>query len=161
MDDAKVSQYTYGKVRKSRREKEQEAAEVKKREEEANAAQAYAEFLDAFEGEEVSRKKTGSMFVKSSADGARVAYNPSKALDRPSRALERVCRFITLYNPMRSCFTLLVALSPSCAKAKGEACDGCILGGNQEVWFYLIRYSTLLTAAKGSSRTRGSLLSSG
>lgn len=148
MDDAKVSQYTYGKVRKSRREKEQEAAEVKKREEEANAAQAYAEFLDAFEGEEVTRKKTGSMFVKSAADGARIAYNPSKALDKPSRALERVCRFITLYNPMHSCF-MLVALSSSGAKAKGEACDGCIFGGNQEVWLCLICFSKLFIGCQG------------
>ena len=42
-------------MRKSRREKEQEAAEIRKREEEADAAKAYAEFLDAFEGEEGSR----------------------------------------------------------------------------------------------------------
>jgi len=42
-------------VRKSRREKEQEAAEMKKREEEADAAKAYAEFLDAFEGEDANR----------------------------------------------------------------------------------------------------------
>ncbi|KAK2464264.1 hypothetical protein APHAL10511_003721 [Amanita phalloides] len=92
LDDAKVSQYTSGKVRKSRREKDQEAAEAKRREEEANAAKAYAEFLDAFEGEDVARKKTGSMFVKSVADGARVAYNPAKALDRPPRMLEGLVR---------------------------------------------------------------------
>jgi U2-associated protein SR140 len=42
-------------VRKSRREKEQEAAEIKKREEEADAAKAYAEFIDAFEGEDANR----------------------------------------------------------------------------------------------------------
>ncbi|KAK0195388.1 hypothetical protein F5146DRAFT_1100904 [Armillaria mellea] len=61
VDDAKVTQYTSGKLKKSRREKEQEAAEAKKREEEANAAKAYAEFLDAFEGED---RKTHSTFVK-------------------------------------------------------------------------------------------------
>ncbi|KAF8628862.1 hypothetical protein AX15_003655 [Amanita polypyramis BW_CC] len=92
VDDAKISQYTSGKVRKSRREKEQEAAEAKKREEEANAAKAYAEFLDAFEGEDAGRKKTGSMFVKSATEGSRVAYNPGKTSDKPSRTLEGLVR---------------------------------------------------------------------
>lgn len=95
MDDAKLSQYTAGKVRKSRREKEQEAAEVKKREEEANAAKAYAEFIDAFEGEDVGRKKTTSNFVKASTE-SRTAYT---ALDKklPERqahagaSMNRVC----------------------------------------------------------------------
>ena len=70
----KLSHYTAGKVRKSRREKDQEAAIAKKREEEANAAQAYAEFLDAFEGEEVTRKKAGSGFVKADSN---TVYAPS------------------------------------------------------------------------------------
>ncbi|TFK44403.1 hypothetical protein BDQ12DRAFT_672925 [Crucibulum laeve] len=64
VDDAKLSQYTAGKVRKSRREKEQEAAEAKKREEEVDAAKAYAEFLDAFEGDEAGKKKATNPFVK-------------------------------------------------------------------------------------------------
>lgn len=70
----KLSHYTAGKVRKSRREKDQEAADAKKREEEANAAQAYAEFLDAFEGGEVARRKGGSGFVKADSN---MAYAPS------------------------------------------------------------------------------------
>lgn len=61
-------------MRKSRREREQEAAEAKKREEDANAAQAYAEFLDAFEGEEVSRRRPGSGFVRADSN---TAYAPS------------------------------------------------------------------------------------
>jgi U2-associated protein SR140 len=72
----KLSQYTAGNVRKSRREKEQEAAEAKKREEEASAAQAYAEFLDAFEGEEVSKRQGGSAFVRAESN---MAYAPSIA----------------------------------------------------------------------------------
>ncbi|KAJ3869746.1 SR140 protein [Lentinula novae-zelandiae] len=63
VDDAKLSQYAAGTHRKSRREKEQEAAEAKKREEEVNAAKAYADFIDAFEGGDVGRK-SGSQFVK-------------------------------------------------------------------------------------------------
>ncbi|KAJ3817105.1 hypothetical protein F5880DRAFT_1512055 [Lentinula raphanica] len=55
VDDAKLSQYTAGTHHKSRREKEHEAAEAKKREEELNAAKAYAEFIDAFEGGDVNR----------------------------------------------------------------------------------------------------------
>ncbi|KAF8160829.1 hypothetical protein B0H34DRAFT_653827 [Crassisporium funariophilum] len=83
VDDMKLSQYTAGKVRKSRREKEQEAADAKAREEEASAAQAYADFLDEFEGGDVSRKKTGSAFVKAES---RVAYAPSmQTSDRSDR----------------------------------------------------------------------------
>ena len=63
-------------MRKSRREKEKEAAEAKKKEEEESAAKAYADFLDAFEGEDASRKKAGSTFVRSSED-ARTVYQPS------------------------------------------------------------------------------------
>ncbi|EPQ57387.1 hypothetical protein GLOTRDRAFT_127735 [Gloeophyllum trabeum ATCC 11539] len=74
VDDHKVSAYTQGTVRKSRREKEKEAAEAKKREEEENAARAYAEFIDAFEGEDVGRRKSGSAFVK--ADSG-TTYAPS------------------------------------------------------------------------------------
>ncbi|KAJ3752104.1 hypothetical protein EV360DRAFT_75655 [Lentinula raphanica] len=56
--------YTARTHRKSRREKEHEAAEAKKREEELNAAKAYAEFIDAFEGGDVNRKSTSDHFVK-------------------------------------------------------------------------------------------------
>ncbi|KAF4620432.1 hypothetical protein D9613_000399 [Agrocybe pediades] len=77
VDDNKLSQYAAGKVRKSRREKEQEAAEAKKREEEADAAQAYAEFLDAFEGEEVSRRKTGSAFVRAESHTTYIPSGPA------------------------------------------------------------------------------------
>ncbi|KAF8236588.1 hypothetical protein L208DRAFT_1421976 [Tricholoma matsutake] len=86
VDDAKVSQYTAGKVKKSRREKEQEAAEAKKREEEANAAKAYAEFLDAFEGEDVGKKNAASNFVKASGE-AGAAYTAARGQpERQSRA---------------------------------------------------------------------------
>ncbi|KIM91881.1 hypothetical protein PILCRDRAFT_94104 [Piloderma croceum F 1598] len=64
VDDQKRSTYAQGTVRKSRREKEKEAAEAKAREEEEHAAKAYAEFLDAFEGQDVGKKKDGSNFVK-------------------------------------------------------------------------------------------------
>lgn len=63
-------------MRKSKREKEKEAAEAKRREEEQNAAKAYAEFLDAFEGEGVDRRKAGSGFVKAGQESTEV-YNPS------------------------------------------------------------------------------------
>ncbi|OAX41078.1 hypothetical protein K503DRAFT_547839 [Rhizopogon vinicolor AM-OR11-026] len=73
LDDTKLSQYTQGTVRKSRREKEKEAADAKKREEEESAAKAYADFIDAFEGESVDKRKAGSGFVRAS-DGAKVSY---------------------------------------------------------------------------------------
>lgn len=82
-----MSQYTAGTVRKSRREKEQEAADAKKKEEEAHAAQAYAEFLDAFEGEEIARRKTGSGFVRAES---KTTYAPSVQHTERSRPLQRV-----------------------------------------------------------------------
>jgi hypothetical protein len=82
-------------VRKSRREKELEAAELKKREEEESAAKAYAEFLDAFESEDGGKKKTGSNFVKASADSKTAYVPPLKHIPegpvRPSRAFNTVC----------------------------------------------------------------------
>ncbi|KAG6920286.1 hypothetical protein DXG01_005055 [Tephrocybe rancida] len=87
VDDAKLSQYAAGTVRKSRREKEQEAAEAEKREEEENAAKAYAEFIDAFEGQDAGKRKAGPGFVKASTE-SNSAYAPGdKAfVERPSRS---------------------------------------------------------------------------
>ncbi|KIK67195.1 hypothetical protein GYMLUDRAFT_238518 [Collybiopsis luxurians FD-317 M1] len=83
VDDAKLSQYAAGTHRKSRREKEQEAAEAKKREEEINAAKAYAEFIDAFEGEDVGRKSSGN-FVKAESGSKYVPNLKASADGRPS-----------------------------------------------------------------------------
>ncbi|KIY44454.1 RNA-binding domain-containing protein, partial [Fistulina hepatica ATCC 64428] len=77
LDDSKLSQYAAGNLRKSKREKEKEAAEAKRREEEADAEKAYKDFIDAFEGEDISRKSGGSVFVKSAADSG-TTYAPSK-----------------------------------------------------------------------------------
>ncbi len=66
--------FTQGTVRKSKKEKEKEAAEAKRKEEEEHAARAYAEFVDAFEGEGADRKKGASAFVKAGQEGA---YAPS------------------------------------------------------------------------------------
>ncbi|KIM45267.1 hypothetical protein M413DRAFT_66140 [Hebeloma cylindrosporum] len=85
VDDMKLSHYTAGKVRKSRREKDQEAADAKKREEEVNAAQAYAEFLDAFEGGDVARKKGSSGFVKADSNMAYAPSIPSSERRAPPR----------------------------------------------------------------------------
>lgn len=75
-----MSHFTTGILRKSRREKEQEAADAKKKEEEESAAQAYADFLDEFEGEEVTRRKMGSGFVRADS---KATYIPSMpAADR-------------------------------------------------------------------------------
>jgi U2-associated protein SR140 len=80
-------------VRKSRREKEQEAAEAKKREEEEQAAKAYAEFLDAFQSEDAARRKR-STFIKAGSDGTE--YSPLKARQGDASSgglsiMDRVC----------------------------------------------------------------------
>ncbi|KAI0051920.1 hypothetical protein FA95DRAFT_1580392 [Auriscalpium vulgare] len=90
VDDQKLSQYAQGLVKKSRREKEKDAADAKKREEEENAANVYAEFLDAFDAEDGSKRSTKGAFVRS-ATGA--AYTPafqsrSEGPSRSSRAFE-------------------------------------------------------------------------
>ncbi|KAF7315461.1 hypothetical protein MIND_00061000 [Mycena indigotica] len=77
VDDAKLSQYTAGTVRKSRRDKEQEEARKKKSEEEADNAKAYAEFLDAFDANPSSTSRV-SAFVKADS---RSAYVPSASRD--------------------------------------------------------------------------------
>ncbi|THH21332.1 hypothetical protein EW146_g180 [Bondarzewia mesenterica] len=92
IDDQKLSQYTQGTVRKSRREKEKEAAEAKRKEEEENAAKAYAEFIDAFDGEGASKRQSGPGFVRSSKD-AGGAYDASvqqrlEGLSRATRVME-------------------------------------------------------------------------
>ncbi|KAL7281696.1 LOW QUALITY PROTEIN: hypothetical protein ACG7TL_005014 [Trametes sanguinea] len=87
IDDQKKTVFTQGTVRKSKKEKEKEAAEAKRKEEEEQAARAYAEFLDAFQGEGADRKKGGSTFVKAGQDAA---YAPSaKAKASMSRAFEQ------------------------------------------------------------------------
>ncbi|TCD71267.1 hypothetical protein EIP91_011746 [Steccherinum ochraceum] len=82
VDDHKLSHYTQGNLRKSKREKEKEAAEAKRREEEASAARAYAEFVDAFDAEGSGQKKASSTFVKS---GQGNTYAPSTRGAGPSR----------------------------------------------------------------------------
>jgi U2-associated protein SR140 len=76
VDEQKLSQYAQGTARKSKREKEKEAAEAKRREEEENAAKAYADFLDAFEGDDAGRKgRSGGGFVKAGGESAGEAYS--------------------------------------------------------------------------------------
>ncbi|KAI0775702.1 hypothetical protein BD413DRAFT_602894 [Trametes elegans] len=90
VDDQKRTVFTQGTVRKSKREKEKEAAEAKRKEEEEHAARAYAEFLDAFQGEGADRKKGASTFVKAGQNtGQEPAYAPSgKGKVQVSRAFE-------------------------------------------------------------------------
>ncbi|EGO25376.1 hypothetical protein SERLADRAFT_448355 [Serpula lacrymans var. lacrymans S7.9] len=89
VDDQKLSQYTQGTVRKSRREKEKEALEAKKREEEEHAARAYAEFLDAFEGDDANKRKSTSNFVRAGGDSKGSYLPPSKkTTETPSRSTE-------------------------------------------------------------------------
>ncbi|KAJ1304679.1 hypothetical protein OPQ81_005818 [Rhizoctonia solani] len=76
LDEYKLAHYSQGVVRKSKREKEKEAAEAKKKEEEEQAAQAYADFIDAFESEAPRQKSRsgGGGFVRAGGEGA---YKPS------------------------------------------------------------------------------------
>jgi len=113
-----MSQYTTGTVRKTRREKEKELAEAKKKEEEERAAQAYAEFLDEFEGEGSSRAKS-SQFVK-----AGQVESTSTPLNRPTgpRANRFEQRNVGDIQPL-SCQVFIRAQSPpldSASRPKGK-----------------------------------------
>lgn len=78
-------------MRKSRREKEKEAADAKAREEEEDAAKAYAEFLDEFDDKGAGKKKSGLNFVNATD---RTVYSPalkdnqSSGPPRPPRAFD-------------------------------------------------------------------------
>lgn len=97
-------------MRKSRREKEQEAVEAKKREEEANAAKAYAEFIDAFEGEDAGRRKSGTGFVKASTEPKATYIPPEKGtLEHQSRTATASNRVRHIHSP--SCLLLMLSLS--------------------------------------------------
>ena len=76
--------FAHGVVKKSKREKEKEAEERKQREEEESAKKAYAEFVEAFEGEDADRSKPRNTFVRSSKEDAR-AYAPSAPRAHSSR----------------------------------------------------------------------------
>jgi len=127
----KLSHYTAGKVRKSRREKDQEAADAKKREEEANAAQAYAEFLDAFEGGEVTRKKGGSGFVKADSN---MAYAPSvPSSERRARLRVSFATITRRESVDWHAETVPITSRPSPPETKRKEGHGLFSGRNQEV----------------------------
>jgi hypothetical protein len=139
VDDQKLSQYAQGTVKKSKREKEKEAAEAKRKMEEEHAAKAYAEFLDAFDADDnapARRSAKSSSFVRSSRDSG-AAYAPSgpsrsEAHSRPMRAFEpsKVCCPITERGHP---YMTAVSVSPSCAEAERQTRYGCLLRRDQEV----------------------------
>jgi U2-associated protein SR140 len=133
VDDAKLSQYlTAGTVRKSRREKEQEAAEAKKREEEASAAKAYAEFLDTFDADH-SARKSASNFVKADSKSAYVPASRDFApgLSRSSgKARVSITPSWCVYLALKSVACPVPFSCRKCAKTKGKARDGCFPRGN-------------------------------
>jgi U2-associated protein SR140 len=100
-------------MRKSKREKEKEAAEAKRREEEERAAQAYADFVDEFEGEGSSRRKAGgSGFVRAGGEAAPAYSAPSgpssDTTTRAKRMFEETIVSIRFRNTC-GCFFLMVS----------------------------------------------------
>lgn len=165
-----MSQYTAGKVKKSRREKEQEAAEVKKREEEANAAKAYAEFLDAFEGEDVGKKNPAASFVRASG-GLGSTYAPTRA--QPEResyasgathALNRVSGVVSVQSFSFSSYFYDCNQSsspPSTApKPKGKRAMDAFLEEIKKSVFWHTVYLRLKLAFQRASGARSKILSS-
>ncbi|KAF7981889.1 hypothetical protein HWV62_31469 [Athelia sp. TMB] len=87
VNEQKRSTYAQGSLRKSKREKEKEAADAKAREEEEDAARAYAEFIDTFEGQDGGTKRDGSNFVKA---GVAPSKSSSAEISRKPRAFNQV-----------------------------------------------------------------------
>lgn len=133
VDETKISHYAQGTVRKSRREKEKEAAEARKKEEEESAARAYAEFLDAFDGEDVGKRKTGTSFVRASGDSStKTPYQPSskdvpETITMTAKAfreeMEEVHKGSLFCH--RWLTTFLAISSTCCPQAQRQTCNGC------------------------------------
>ncbi|VDB87336.1 unnamed protein product [Peniophora sp. CBMAI 1063] len=86
VDSDKMNVFAHGTVKKSKREKEKEAEEKKQREEEEYAKKAYAEFVEAFEGEDTDRSRPRNAFVRSSKEEGRT-YAPSAPRAQASRTM--------------------------------------------------------------------------
>ena len=126
-------------MKKSKREKEKEAAEAKRKMEEEHAAKAYAEFLDAFDADDnapARRSTKSSTFVRSSRDSG-AAYAPSG----PPRS-EAHSRSMRAFEPSKVCCALIgcghpymtaVSFSSSRAKAERQTRHGCLLRRDQKV----------------------------
>jgi U2-associated protein SR140 len=154
-------------VKKSKREKEKEAADAKRKMEEEHAAKAYAEFLDAFDADDgapARRNAKSRTFVRSSRDSG-TAYAPSgpsprsEVHSRSMRAFEqsKVCCPITESGHP---YMTAVSVSSSCAEAERQTRYGCLLRRDQEVRPELhntrVRHS-YHSVVKGSGRPRGSI----
>lgn len=153
-------------MKKSKREKEREAADAKRKAEEEHAAKAYAEFLDAFDADDSAparRSAKSSAFVRSSRDSG-TAYTPSgpSRSDAPSRSMRafeqsKVCCPITERGHP---YMTAVSVSSSCAEAERQTRHGCLLRGDQEVRQELhdsrARH-TYHSVVKGSGRPRGTI----
>ena len=151
-------------MKKSKREKEKEAADAKRKMEEEHAAKAYAEFLDAFDADDgapARRSAKSSNFVRSSRDSG-AAYTPSG----PSRS-EAHSRSMRAFEPSKVCYPITercypyitaVSVSSSCAEAERQTRYGCLLRRDQEVRPELhntcVRHS-YHNVVKGSGRPRG------
>ena len=155
-------------MKKSKREKEKEAADAKRKMEEEHAAKAYAEFLDAFDADDnhgapARRSAKSSTFVRSSRDSG-TTYAPSgpsrsDAHSRSMRAFEpsKVCCPITEHGHP---YMTAVSISSSYTKAERQTRHGCLLRGDQEVRAELHNTRarhTYHSVAKGSGRPGGSV----
>ena len=110
-----MTHYAAGVVKKSKREKEQEAAEAKKKEEEADAARAYAEFLDAFEGD---GRKANAAFVKAGQPG------PSRPdVPKASHAFNRVRQTYCSHSQNSSLVPVTIS-AYSCCETQGQTSNG-------------------------------------
>ncbi|KAH8828231.1 hypothetical protein DL96DRAFT_1798159 [Flagelloscypha sp. PMI_526] len=68
--ESKLSSFQAGQHRKSKRDKEKEAAEAKKREEEEANARVLDEYRETFEGNEVGNRQRPAAFVAAGSSGA-------------------------------------------------------------------------------------------
>jgi hypothetical protein len=87
--DEKRQKYVQPTLRKSRREKEQEAAEAKARDAEAETARAYEEFVNVFEGS--GDKPSRTSFVKAESKAAYAPVGMKARFEEERSNSSRVC----------------------------------------------------------------------
>jgi hypothetical protein len=98
LNTSKLSSFASGPQRKSKYQRDKEAAELKRKQEEEEAARAYAEFVDAFEGDASAAGKGGraggKSFVRASGSSAGLSFRWVRFLSRSSQRSLKVLHFL-------------------------------------------------------------------
>ena len=131
LDQSKVVAFTQATAKKTKKQKEEEAAEAKRRQHELETSQALEEYVADFAT--APRTKGPLSFVKAGESSSMSKMRTAAAFgDGPGM----VCGTVKLAALQPDIHIAEIGFSTSYAKAKREACDGRILGGDKTVRFF-------------------------